>query len=160
MKVARGWRVATQVREHGAQVVDPASAHRVARDDRPRCQTCGREVIVELDPRQLDRRAVDEIGLGQRNAAVFDGEQLEDLHVLGGLRHPAFTGVDHEHGDVDRSDPREHVLGEADVSGNVDEPDQFLSWRVATFDSGEREAEVDCEPRATSPRGSGRDRCR
>ena len=54
---------------------------------------------------------------------VTDVEQLEDLRVLLGLRHPALVRGDDEQRDLDRADAREHVLHEADVTGHVDEPD-------------------------------------
>ena len=50
-------------------------------------------------------------------------EQVEDPHVFLGLGHPALVRGDHEHGDVDRADAREHVLDEAHVPGHVDEAD-------------------------------------
>ena len=60
--------------------------------------------------------------------------------MLLALGHPAVTGRHDEQRDVDRTDAGQHVLDEALVTGDVDEPDLG-----ARRQRGEREPEVDGE---------------
>jgi len=79
--------------------------------------------------------------LGESDHAVVDAEQREDLEVLLALGHPALAGRDDEEGNVHCPHPGQHVLDEADVTGDVDEPD--LGPRRQRR---ERETQVDGQP--------------
>ena len=90
--------------------------------------------------RELERLGVDDVGLGERDDAVADVEQIQNLDVLGGLRHPTLVRGDDEHRHVDGADPGEHVLDEPHMAGHVDEADHLTAGQ-----GREREAEVDRE---------------
>src|SRR5437763_1000650 len=79
------------------------------------------EALVELEPGQLPRVLVDEVGLREADEPVPYAQQLDDAQVLLALRHPTLVGGDHEHHDVHRAHAGEHVLDEPDVAGDVHE---------------------------------------
>ena len=49
----------------------------------------------------IDRLAIDEIGLGERDDAPIHFQQIEDRQMLAGLGHDAFVGGDDQKGHVD-----------------------------------------------------------
>ena len=79
------------------------------------------------DPRGrlLDRRAgVGQVGAGDREQPVPDVEGVQRGQVLGGLRHPALVGGDHDQRGRHRADAGEHVGDEPLMPGYVDERDR------------------------------------
>jgi hypothetical protein len=67
----------------------------------------------------------DPVGLGDRDARVRDAEQIENFHMLDGLRHHAVIGGHDHQRVVHIADPRQHVLEEALVARHVDKADQL-----------------------------------
>ena len=118
--------------ERRRDLVDTEAGQRVDDDDRPV------DAFLDLEARELERVFVDERRLRQRDHPVADLEQVEDLRVLLGLRHPSFVRGNHEQRDIDRADPGEHVLHEPHMAGNVDEAHDLTRRQRA-----EREPEVD-----------------
>ena len=66
-------------------------------------------------------RDIDQIGLGQRDNAAFDVEQVDDGEVFAGLRLDAVIGGNHQHHEIDAGGPRQHVVDEAFMAGHIDE---------------------------------------
>jgi len=126
--------------EDRPDLVQASPRHRIADHHRRRRQGRPSEAFLHLELRQLQHLGVDEVGLRQRHHRVPHAEQLEDAQMLLALGHPPFGRGDDEEGHLDRADAGEHVLDEADVAGNVDEPD--LAPRG---ERRERESEVDGE---------------
>ena len=119
------------------------------------CRNEPAEVVGEVEVGDLQLLVVDQVDLGEGDHTPGDAEELEDAQVLLGLRLPALGGRHDEQAGVDRSDPREHVLDEADVTGHVDEGDASPAR-----ERGVGEAEVDGQARGASPPRSGQGRCR
>ena len=74
--------------------------------------------------RPRPRRAasgVDEIGLGQRDDAALDAEQVDDREMLARLRHDAVVGGDHQQHEIDAGRAGQHVVHELLVPRHVDE---------------------------------------
>ncbi len=81
------------------------------------------ERLADLALDQLVPHLVDEVDLGERDHAVPDVEQVDDLQVLSGLRHDAFVcGHDQQH-HVDPVRARKHVADESRMARNVDDAD-------------------------------------
>ena len=132
---------ATESSRARAQVVEAARrvALRPARSAR-RPGTCPPTWSATSSVASSSQLVVDEVGLGQRDDAVADAEQLEDAQVLLALGLPALGGGDDEQAGVDAAHAGQHVAEEADVAGHVDEAD-----RLARREHGVGEAEVDGE---------------
>ncbi len=64
---------------------------------------------------------IGQIAAGNGEQAVPHSEGGQGVQVLGGLRHPAFIGGDHEQHCGDRADPGQHVGHEALVTRHIDE---------------------------------------
>ncbi len=79
------------------------------------------EELAHVLLRHLQQLLVHEVGLGERDDAALHAEQLEDRHVLHGLRHHAVVGGDHQQKEVDTGGPGHHGAHEALVAGNVDD---------------------------------------
>ena len=62
-----------------------------------------------------------EIGLGQRDDAARDAEQVDDRQMLARLRHHAVVGGDDQQHEVDAGRAGQHVVHEPLVPGHVDE---------------------------------------
>ena len=84
------------------------------------------------------RSVIDGVDLRQRDHTALDAEQLQDLHVLEGLRARAFAGIDDEQEEIDPGRARHHRAHEALVAGDVDHrqppPTRQLERRVAELD--------------------------
>ena len=76
--------------------------------------------------RQLRRH---QIGLGERDHAVREAEQLADREVLARLRHHALVGGDHQQHEVDPGRAGHHRAHEPLVSGHVDQRDAQAARR-------------------------------
>ena len=83
--------------------------------------------FADLQRHDLARRLVHQVGLGQRDDAVPDAEELEDFEVLAGLRHDRVVGRDDEQRQVDAGRPGEHVLDEPLVPGHVHDAEPELA---------------------------------
>ena len=59
---------------------------------------------------------VDEVGLGQRDDAALDAEQVDDRQMLARLRHDAVVGGDHQQHEIDAGRAGQHVVDEALVA--------------------------------------------
>ena len=68
---------------------------------------------------QLEPVGLGEVGLGDRNDAARDAEQVDDREVLARLRHDAVVGGDHEQHHVDAGGAGDHLAHEALVAGHV-----------------------------------------
>ena len=67
-------------------------------------------------------------------------QQRADGEVLARLRHHALVGGDHQQGEVDAADARQHVLDEALVAGHVHDLDREP---VGLLQEGEAEVDRD-----------------
>ena len=106
-----------------AQGFDPLPAHRGYREHRAAGKRGAGEQRCRSRSTSISARGVDAVGLGQRDRAACDAEQVEDAEVLARLRHHAVVGGDHQQREVDAGRAGEHVLDEALVAGHVDEAD-------------------------------------
>ena len=125
-------------REVVAQRVDAlAGARRDRVDGRITERGAGRE-RAQLGANFRDARAVDHVGLGERDRAFSDAEQREDIDVLARLGHDAIVRGDDQEREVDASRAGEHRMDEALVAGDVDEAENIAagerSVRVAQVD--------------------------
>ena len=120
-------------RERRAQLVEPGAGARARHDD----GHAGKE-LLHLEPRELERVGVDEIGLRQRDDAAVDAEQAQDREVLVRLRPRSFARVDDEEEEVDAARAGDHRPDEPLVPGHVDDrklrPVGQLERRVAEVD--------------------------
>ncbi len=127
--------------ERGPHGVEPVARARRAGDDLQLGERRACDVFGHFELRNLERLGVDQIGLRDHDDAVAYVEEVQDPEVLLALGLPPFVRGHHEHRDVDRAHPGQHVLDEFGVPGHVDEAD--LGPRGQR---GEREAEIDREP--------------
>ena len=79
-----------------------------------------------------------EIDLGERNDAVLQAEEIEDLQMLAGLRHRPVVGGDDQQDEIDADGAREHVVHETLMAGHVDE-----AQGLRTVDGSIGEADID-----------------
>ena len=84
-------------------------------------ETRRREQLAHLLGGDLRRLAVREIGLGQRDEAVPDAEQIADRDVLAGLGHHAFVGGHDQQHEVDAGGAGDHRAHERLVARHVDD---------------------------------------
>ena len=126
--------------EGGAEVVETGPGDAGAGDDRCVGEAGGAQQVVDIVGDEFEPLLVDEVGLGQRDDALLEVEQVEDVEVLAGLGHDALIGGDHEQGEVDAADAGEHVLDKALVAGDVDDRDFASAGQC-----GPGEAEIDRE---------------
>ena len=68
---------------------------------------------------------VHQIDLVQRHQAFAYAEQIEDLHMLAGLRHDAVVGGDHQHHEVDARRTCQHGVHEAFVARHINEAEHL-----------------------------------
>src|SRR6185436_19094165 len=74
---------------------------------------------------------VNQICFRDHNETIADAEQTTDIEVLARLRHHAFISRNHKREQIDAVRSRQHVLYEALVTGNVDEPDaQIIKLKI------------------------------
>ncbi len=115
------------------ELLEAGAGARTRRDHR-----CPRHELLGLQPRELERLGVDEVGLRQGDDAALDPEQAQDREMLVRLRPRAFPGVDHEQEEVDAARARDHRPHEALVAGDVDDREAGavgqLERRVAELD--------------------------
>ena len=80
-----------------------------------------REQRVDLAAHVGDALGIHAIGLGQRDRALRDPEQLDDREVLARLRHHAVVRGHDEQGEIDAARTSDHRVHEAFVPRHVDE---------------------------------------
>jgi hypothetical protein len=120
------------------ELVHPLTGDRAQRQDRRIGEERALHDGAHVLDRELDERRLDHVDLRERNESARQSEQRHDRQVLARLRHDAVVGCDDEHDDVDA---RDHVLDEALVSRDVDDPDRATVGQLEA-----REAEVDRHP--------------
>ena len=136
--IGGGGCLACEIVESAAQISDTRAVDAVDSDDRRAFEERVLEMLLDVHSCKFCEIIVDKTGLGERNHAVAMPEHFEDAEMLFGLRFPALGRRDHKEAGVDGANPREHVLDEPDVTGNVDEADP-----AARRQSRPREAEID-----------------
>jgi hypothetical protein len=97
-------------------------------------------MVEHLERGDVQPLVVDQVGLGQRDHAMTDADQLEDAQVFFALWLPALGCSNHEQARIDTADARQHVGQEADVAGDIDEADA-----IAGRQNSVGEPEVDGE---------------
>ncbi len=107
--------------ERGAQIVETGSCGGADGDDGRTFEKRSVDVLLHFKTHQADQVGIDQIGLGERDDAVADTQQAADVEMLAGLGLDGFVGGDDQQNQVDAGDPREHVLDETLMTGNVDE---------------------------------------
>ena len=68
--------------------------------------------------------AAGDVGLGQRDDASVDAQQIEDRGVLPGLRHDAVIQRHHQQRRIDAGGAGQHGVHETLVAGHVDEAER------------------------------------
>ena len=103
------------------QKVLHALAVRAAYVDHRNIQVPGLQQLLDLQRGQFHGLLVHRIGLRERDDALIDAEQPQDVQVFEGLGHDAVVGGDDEQEGVDAGRSRDHVLDEALVAWHVDQ---------------------------------------
>ena len=137
---ARRARAASRARREQllAQRVDAFAGH-----DRDRNDLGAGEPVAEQRVRDLGRRPrraarPTRVGLGQRDDAARDAEQVDDREMLARLRHHAVVGRDHQQHEIDAGRARQHVVDEPLVARHVDEAEHRAVRRAADRRSRDR----------------------
>ncbi len=127
--------------ERIAELVEAAPGHGRDGNDRRAGKTGAFELLRHLELRELEQVRIDRVGLGQRDDAAFDPEQVADRQVLAALRHDALVGRDHEEHQIDSGRAGHHRVYEPLVPGHVDQR-ELKSRRQ----DERRETELDRDP--------------
>ncbi len=85
----------------------------------------------------------DFVDFGDSDGSPANAEEIEDFHVLDGLRHDAVVGGHHQQGMVHIADARQHVLDEALVARHVHEAEE------PSFSSGRRSVSIPVSARTS-----------
>ena len=83
-----------------------------------------------LGAHQLQQLGIGQVNLRKRHHQVGDPEQLNDVEVLARLGHHAFVGGHHQEHRVHAVHPGQHVVQEAGLPGDVDDPDPLPAGEV------------------------------
>ena len=110
-----------RVEQSPPQLVDAFAGHgRDRHDIGIREARCARaSARSRQPPRRAGRRR--QIGLGQRDHAALDAEQIDNRQVLARLRHHAVVGGDDQQHEIDAGGAGQHVVHEVLVARHVDE---------------------------------------
>ncbi len=108
------------------------------RHDRRACQARSGELLLDVQPGELERLLVDGVHLGERHHAALDPEQVADREVLAGLRHHALVRGHHEQHQVDPGGAGDHGAHQALVARHVHDAEPAARRQVER-----REAELD-----------------
>ena len=79
----------------------------------------------ELD--HLARRLIDQVALGERDDAMAQPKQAQDLEMFTRLRHHRIICGHDEHSQVDTRGAGEHVLDETLVARHVDDAEPVVA---------------------------------
>ncbi len=93
--------------ELGREFVEPGARDRRHGDDRRALERRALDELLGLVVRELDLLGPHEVGLGERDDAGADAQQVDDVQVLARLGHDALVGGDDEEDDVDPADAGE-----------------------------------------------------
>ena len=104
------------------EFIDPVAGHRGHGQDFRSLEARLHQQELDLFGDVPDPRFADPVGLGQRDHALIDSEEVEDRQVLLGLGHGAVVGGDDQQRVIDAGNAGQHVANEALVTRHIDKP--------------------------------------
>ena len=90
--------------EFSGELVQPVARHRGHGDDGRAFERGSLDEFLSLVVREFDLLGRHEVGLGERNDARADAQQVDDVQMLARLGHDALVGGDDQEHDVHPAD--------------------------------------------------------
>src|SRR5262249_31694319 len=138
-----------QARDFALQLIKPRSFERADGDDGRPAGIEKRPVhkVFYLQPDDVQRFLVYEIGFGNYGDPAGDGEQAADFKMLASLRLDGFIGGNHQQHPIHAAYPSEHVSHNTFAAGDIDEAQaQLFAVRRGQLQVSKAEIDSDAAP--------------